>query len=556
MDWFTLRRLADDWAPAVAGARVAAAWTQDERELSLALQPADGEPVTLRVRCDPALALVFRADGAARRKRHTADVLDGLAGRTLTGVYAADRDRVLTLALLGGEALVVYLYGPRPNVLWTAADGSRQAGAATVRDAFLRAPELVGTPAPVPRAAPDPATPDDVAARWPSAAPTLAAAVRRAAPLLPPLLAADAVRAAGLAPDAPAPPSCPDALAESVAALRARLNGGPAVVVTRGSVTEAALPAPLLHVPDGWVQEAFESTNAAVGVWARRALAQARFVARWRPVEAALAAAAARRARAADAMADELAQPSRANEYERRAHLLMATAAGQPAGAESVTVPDVLAGADLRLTDVPDVTIPLDPALSAVENAERLYDRARTARRARAAAESRWAEVAADAERAASLLARVRAVDRLDALDALLADESDAFAALVRPEATGGASEPFHRVALPEGWTALVGKHARGNQHLTTRVARPHDLWLHARGVGGSHVVVPRASRTAPVPESVVQAAAALAARHSQARTQSVVPVTVTERKFVRPVKGGALGLVRVDRERVVDVVL
>jgi len=540
VDWFTLRRLADAWSPALAGARVAAAWTQDERELSLAVQPTDGEPVTLRVRCDPALALVFRADGAARRKRHTADVLDGLAGRTLTGVYAADRDRVLTLALLGGEALAVHLYGPRPNVLWVAADG-------TVRDAFLRAPDLVGTPAPVPRAAPDPRTPDDVIARWPSTAKTLVAAVRRAAPLLPPLLAADAVRDAGLDPDAPVPPSCPAALADAVAALRARLDGAPPVVVSRGRIAEAALPAPLAHVPDGWTQEAFESADAAVGTWARRAMAQARFVARWRPVEAALSAAAAKRARAAEAMADELARPSRADDYERRAHLLMATAAGRPAGAETITVPDVLA-------DGADVTIPLDPALTAVENAERLYDRARTARRARAAAESRWADVAGAAERAADLLARVRATERLDVLDALLADEAEAVAALVRPEATGGASEPFHRVALPGGWTALVGKHARGNQHLTTRVARPHDLWLHARGVGGSHVVVPRASRTAAVPEDVVQAAAALAARHSQARTQSVVPVTVTERKYVRPVKGGALGLVRVERERVVDV--
>src|SRR5690606_2522352 len=150
-----------------------------------------------------------------------------------------------------------------------------------VRDAFLRAPDLVGTTAPAPRAAPDPRTPDDVIAPWASSGKTLDAAGRRAAPLLPPLLAADAVRTAGRPPAGPLPPACPAALAAAVATLRARLDGAPAVVVSRGSLVEAALPAPLLHAPDGWTQEPFDTADAAVGVWARRAMAQARFAARW-----------------------------------------------------------------------------------------------------------------------------------------------------------------------------------------------------------------------------------------------------------------------------------
>jgi predicted ribosome quality control (RQC) complex YloA/Tae2 family protein len=48
--------------------------------------------------------------------------------------------------------------------------------------------------------------------------------------------------------------------------------------------------------------------------------------------------------------------------------------------------------------------------------------------------------------------------------------------------------------------------------------------------------------------------AAAIAAHFSDAKTQSLVPVIVTERKYVRPVKGGAPGLVRIDREDVVLV--
>ena len=200
------------------------------------------------------------------------------------------------------------------------------------------------------------------------------------------------------------------------------------------------------------------------------------------------------------------------------------------------------------------VEIPLDPALSAVENAERYYDKARRTRRARDEAENRWAGVQAEADAAADLLTRLQSLARVADLEAFLADEAGALAAFVGRSGAEAEAEPFRRVPLPGGFEALVGKHARGNAHLTTRVASPHDLWLHARGVPGSHVVVRRAGRSTEVPPAVVRAAARVAAWFSTAKTQTVVPVTVTERKYVRPVKGGPPGFVRVDREDVVDV--
>ena len=85
-------------------------------------------------------------------------------------------------------------------------------------------------------------------------------------------------------------------------------------------------------------------------------------------------------------------------------------------------------------------------------------------------------------------------------------------------------------------------------------MARPHDLWLHARGVPGAHVVVRRASRTTAVPPEAVEVAARAAAHYSDARTQALAPVSVAERKHVRPVKGGPPGAVRLDREQVLLV--
>jgi predicted ribosome quality control (RQC) complex YloA/Tae2 family protein len=70
-----------------------------------------------------------------------------------------------------------------------------------------------------------------------------------------------------------------------------------------------------------------------------------------------------------------------------------------------------------------------------------------------------------------------------------------------------------------EGFDVLVGKGARDNERLSLRIARPADLWLHAAGCAGSHVVI-RATdgETGEVPPGVVQRAAELAVWFSKAR--------------------------------------
>lgn len=543
MDYFTLRALAREWDAALRGWRLDEAWTQSPNELSLALSRGDRRR-TVRVLCDPALPLLFSTEGGGRQRRNTADVFDGIGGVTVAAVRAADRDRHVFFELAGADGpdarLQVLLFGSRPNVLWV--EGER------VRAAFLRGAEWEGERAPEPRPAPDPETAEAVRARWRTDRKTAAQAVRRAAPLLPPALAADAARAAGLDPDAPPDAADPERLAAETAAVRARLEAPAPTVVWRGEIVEALLPVPPQRPPAGWTSEPFETADAAARVFAKRALGQRRFSALYRPAEAALATSHARRQRSADAMLEELDRPSRADRYETWAHLLMAQAAGQGPGRDRVVLPDIVSG-----TGEP-TEIPLDPALSAVENAERLYDKARRTRRAREEAESRWAEVQAEAEAAGALLGRLRALDRVADLEAFLDAEADALAPHLGQRAESGPAEPFRRVPLPGGYEALVGKHARGNAYVTTRVAGPHDLWLHARGVPGSHVVVRRPGRTDEVPPETVRAAARLAAHYSTAKTQAVVPVTVTERKYIRPVKGGPPGLVRVDRESVVDV--
>ena len=102
------------------------------------------------------------------------------------------------------------------------------------------------------------------------------------------------------------------------------------------------------------------------------------------------------------------------------------------------------------------------------------------------------------------------------------------------------------------GVAVLVGQSRRGNDQVTFREAQPHDLWLHARGVPGAHVVI-RAPGPS-VPEHVLQAAAALAAASSAARHAATVAVDYTQRRYVRRIKGAPPGLVTYRQERTLHV--
>lgn len=111
---------------------------------------------------------------------------------------------------------------------------------------------------------------------------------------------------------------------------------------------------------------------------------------------------------------------------------------------------------------------------------------------------------------------------------------------------------PYRAFRSANGARILVGRSARDNDALTLRVARGNDVWLHARGVQGSHVVVPDAGE-APDARTLGDAAL-LAAHFSRARGEEAAEVAWTRRKHVRKPKGAAPGSVIATQERTLRV--
>ncbi|MEM6829479.1 MAG: NFACT RNA binding domain-containing protein [Bacteroidota bacterium] len=110
----------------------------------------------------------------------------------------------------------------------------------------------------------------------------------------------------------------------------------------------------------------------------------------------------------------------------------------------------------------------------------------------------------------------------------------------------------YHEIVI-QGWKVLIGKNAKANDELTLKVAKKNDLWLHAKDVSGSHVVVKQIPGQ-NYPNYIIEEAAAYAAFFSKRKTESLCPVIYTPKKFVRKVKGAAPGQVMVDKEEVVIV--
>ncbi|MBV9774037.1 MAG: DUF814 domain-containing protein [Gemmatimonadetes bacterium] len=100
-----------------------------------------------------------------------------------------------------------------------------------------------------------------------------------------------------------------------------------------------------------------------------------------------------------------------------------------------------------------------------------------------------------------------------------------------------------------DGFEILVGKGAKENDQLTFRVAAPQDLWLHASGYAGSHVVIRNPERLADVPREVLECAAQLAAYHSKAReARGKIDVHVCRAADVRKPRGFPPGKVELRR--------
>nr|HPI79117.1 NFACT RNA binding domain-containing protein [Cyclobacteriaceae bacterium] len=161
--------------------------------------------------------------------------------------------------------------------------------------------------------------------------------------------------------------------------------------------------------------------------------------------------------------------------------------------------------------DGKEVTIPLKPGLNAQQNAQVFYRKAKNQ----------------EIEIKKLSGAMVQKENEMEAARQQLVQLEEAgtwaeFKLLFKGPKTKAKKEsepPFHQVGYM-GYKIWIGKNAQNNDLLTLKYAHKDDLWLHAKDVSGSHVVVKNQAGKA-IPKEVVVRAAELAAYNSKRKTES-----------------------------------
>ncbi|HWV37159.1 MAG TPA: NFACT RNA binding domain-containing protein [Vulgatibacter sp.] len=242
----------------------------------------------------------------------------------------------------------------------------------------------------------------------------------------------------------------------------------------------------------------------------------------------------------------ERARAKDAGTWRRWADLLAPLASRIPRGATSIRATEYTEAGTV------EVEVPLRPELTGRENLERYYKEYRRMRAAEERIAAREAELGQREARLAALASRLAAAQTEGEIDEL-AREAAAVGAgprIQRRAAKGEAARPPYRTYVSATRRSIwVGRGARENDSLTFRVAKGNDLWLHARGVAGAHVVVP-ASPGSPPDEPTLLDACALAAHFSGAKGEAVAEIAQTRVRHVRKPKGSAPGAVVFTQDR------
>ena len=234
---------------------------------------------------------------------------------------------------------------------------------------------------------------------------------------------------------------------------------------------------------------------------------------------------------------EELASAERMDEYRRMGEALNANLYQLKKGMTEAVLPD------WSDPDGGTITVPLDQRLTPGQNAQKYFKKYQKARSAR--------ETAA--------IQRDKTLEELDYLEGMLLDldkcagESDLEDIRQELVRTGymkrvtnrrqqrqlPKSEPA-RFVSSDGIDILVGKNAAQNDRLTLS-AKPDEMWLHAKDMPGSHVII-RAE--GDIPQETMKQAALLAAWFSKGQHSSMVPVDYTRRRYVKKPSGAAPGKV------------
>ncbi len=236
-----------------------------------------------------------------------------------------------------------------------------------------------------------------------------------------------------------------------------------------------------------------------------------------------------------DLQMKQLQDTEKREKYRVYGELLNAYGYGVETGAKSMEA--------LNYYDDQMITIPLDPMLTAGENAKKYFDKYQKLKRTYEALTTLTRETKEEIDHLSSISTSLdialREEDLVQIKEELI--ESGYIRRRGNAKREKITSRPFHYVSS-DGYHIYVGKNNYQNEELTFKFATGNDWWFHTKGIPGSHVVVK--ANGEELPDRVFEEAGRLAAYYSQARGQEKVEIDYTQKKNVKKPNGSKPGFV------------
>lgn len=248
---------------------------------------------------------------------------------------------------------------------------------------------------------------------------------------------------------------------------------------------------------------------------------------------------------------ESIASSQKSLNYRKWGELLTANLYCVPAGAKEIIVEDYYQ------TEFPALTIPLDPNLTAIDNAQRYY---RLYNKAKITIEKTEPLKTATLQELSYLDSLIVSIDQavnlaeLDEIYSELVEQKYVTGKQIskkgqRPKKLQKKEGPRPRTFLSStDRIIIVAKNNFQNDWLTLRRGKPSDLWLHVKNIPGSHVLVPLREGEEYPDDTTLEEAAALAIYYSQARSSTLVPVDYTHVKHIKKPYGAKPGMVIYDK--------
>jgi predicted ribosome quality control (RQC) complex YloA/Tae2 family protein len=547
-NYYTLFHLAAELNQEFSGRTVEEIFTQFRGELILSFLDT---PTVILIGCETANNYIYARKTFARARRNSANFFSEVHGIMIEKIFIHPSDRQLSVRLKDGHELVIQIFGSRANILLIDSIG-------TVADQFLKKSNLKDANQEVSLSIQHLDTAEihskDIVVSY--GGQSLTKGLKQIFPQFGSVLIRELLTRVNLSGEqliAALSESEIDRMLFGAQQLKEELLSLPTPrIYVDGTLSVRFSIIALQHL-DKYEFQKYQSISEAISTFRSHLYHEKTILQEKEEIMKVLEREQDRLERTLQKMTAETNVPNRAEQYEKFGKLLIANIHLIKKGESMALAEDFVSGSNELLE------IALDPHLAPAKNAERYFEKAEKSRRAAEEQRHRMIELAKQQKKISQLLGRMEDVVTTDDLHQFAGDHQEELSKFgLKIKKTGQVKKeeplPFRVFTVAGGFQVWAGKSGENNDLLSTRHTAKNDLWFHARGVGGSHVVLKIGTGKGEVSKQAIEQAAAIAAYYSKMKKSKLVPVAMCEGKYVRKPKGVPAGTVTLEREKTLFV--